>query len=289
MPEIAVKPLPQQVRATLRYVVPSDEPLYNYFSVEPPAGIAASNEVFEGHEVSISNLRDLESGARLDRHGFELAHFETRIDDIYDAQQRRETYDPEIEALVKRVTGARDVRVFNHFLRGEEAQRRDPHAITAPAASVHVDNTHASGPYWFDVIVGKDAEALRGRRFAIVNVWRPIKGPLQDRPLAVCDVHSTASDDFIVSKSISRVDEKGVHSSTGEISRTEIYSVAWNPQHRWYYAPNMQTDEVLLIKCYDSSMDGASRFTPHTAFDDPSMPDNALPRASIEVRTLVIW
>ena len=68
----------------------------------------------------------------------------------------------------------------------------------------------------------------------------------------------------------------------------EIYHLAHNPQHRWYYAPWMTPDEVLLIKGWDSLNDGRARFTPHGAFNQPDTPATAAPRESIEVRTLVV-
>jgi hypothetical protein len=67
-----------------------------------------------------------------------------------------------------------------------------------------------------------------------------------------------------------------------------IYTPASNPDHRWYYAADLMPDEVLLFKNYDSRKNVA-RYVPHTAFADPNMPADALPRASIEVRSLVIW
>ena len=67
----------------------------------------------------------------------------------------------------------------------------------------------------------------------------------------------------------------------------ETYGVKYNPAHRWFYIPEMRTDEVLLLKCYDSELDGRARFLPHTAFIDPTTPSDAPPRESIELRTLV--
>jgi hypothetical protein len=49
----------------------------------------------------------------------------------------------------------------------------------------------------------------------------------------------------------------------------------------------MATDEVLLLKCYDSKTDGRARFAPHTAFADPTTPPDAPLRESIELRALV--
>lgn len=275
------------VRAELTYTARTIEPLYNHYA-EPPVDRPLSNEIPETHVFTISNLRDLPEPATLDQHGFELTTFETAISDIYDHALRKTIYEPEVEALVKRVTGAIRVVVFNHFLRGEEAQRRDPAAIAAPATAVHVDNTANTGPVFFNSILGEEATALRGRRFALVNVWRPITGPLQDRPLALCDARSALPEDLMVSSTISRLDRNGIYSAHGRIERAEIYSVAFNPGHRWYYAPDMTPDEALLIKCYDSDPRTA-RFAPHSAFVDPTTPPDAPPRASIEVRTLVVW
>src|SRR5260370_31981325 len=96
-----------------------------------------------------------------------------------------------------------------------------------------------------------------GRRREPPSNRDAIRGPLRDAPLAVCDA------------------------TTGE-----IYRVKYNPAHRWFFVPEMQADEAILIKCYDSASEGA-RFTAHSAFEDPTAPADVLPRESIELRTLV--
>jgi hypothetical protein len=289
MNQVATQKTVRQVRSTLNYVTRLNEPLYNYYHVEPPAGKAASNEVKDTHGVLITSLRDVGEKPSLEAHGFELVSFKSSVGDIYDAADREAVFNPEVARLVKQHTGAAEVRIFFPFLRGEEAQRRMPGTITAPAGMVHVDYTHASGPWWFETMLGADASRVRGRRFAIINVWCPITGPLQDHPLALCDVRTTSPDDLIVSRSISSVDDKGLHATGGKIEETEVYSVAFNPAHRWYYAPDMMPDEALLLKNYDSQTEGVSRFSAHSAFADPTPPADALPRASIEVRALTIW
>ena len=113
---------------------------------------------------------------------------------------------------------------------------------------------------------------LRGR-VQIINLWRPIRGPLRDAPLAVCDAASVAFTDFVPSDLVYR-DRTG-----------ETYRVRYNPAHRWFYVPEMRVDEAILIKCYDSAEDKA-RFTAHSAFEDPTAPPDVLPRESIELRTL---
>lgn len=287
MASIAVSEV-RRVRATVNYVAPTDEPLYNYYFVPPPPGRSSSSEVAEPHEVAIHDLRDAED-ARLDVQGFELVPFRPAIDDIYDEAQRRLHFYPAVAALIRQRTGASDVRVFDPFLRGQEAARRNPGAITAPAGMVHVDYTHNSGPQWFDRILGAEADRLRGRRYAIINVWCPITGPLQDHPLAMCDARTIDASDYLVSYTCGRRDESGLATPDGDIYETETYALRHNPAHRWYYAPDMMPDEALLLKNYDSRTDDVARFSPHTAFDDPTAPSDRLPRASIEVRALAIW
>ena len=287
MAEAAEDTRTRQVTATLNYTARSDEPLYNFYLVDPPAGRAASNERPEPHEIVIRSLR--EENPRLETHGFELVPFSPSIEDIYDADERKARFDPAVAELVKQHTGASEVRVFDPFLRGPEAERRTPGAIAAPAGMVHVDYTHDSGPQWFERILGPDADRFRGRRFAIINVWRPITGPLRDHPLAMCDVRSVAPEDYVVSHICSRRDENGMAVPDGEVYETETYALNYSPAHRWYYAPDMMPDEALLLKNYDSRADHPSRFSPHTAFADPTTPPDRLPRASIEVRALAIW
>lgn len=109
------------------------------------------------------------------------------------------------------------------------------------------------------------------------NVWRPINVPAQDQPLAVCDASSIEQKDLIPTDLI---DEQ----RTGE-----IYSVAYNPEQRWFYFPDLQPGEAMLLKCYDSMEDGRARFTAHTTFTDPTAPADAPARESIEARTFAFF
>lgn len=106
----------------------------------------------------------------------------------------------------------------------------------------------------------------------MINLWRPIRGPLVDAPLAVCDAGSVEPGDLIPTDLI-------YQERIGE-----TYSVTYRASHRWYYFSRMRVDEVLLLKCYDSATDGRARFAPHTAFTDPTTPPDAPLRVSIELR-----
>jgi hypothetical protein len=71
----------------------------------------------------------------------------------------------------------------------------------------------------------------------MINVWRSIGGPQHDAPLAVCDALRVAPGDLVPQDLIYR-DRIG-----------EIHGLTYSPAHRWYYAPAMQADEALLLKC----------------------------------------
>ena len=107
-------------------------------------------------------------------------------------------------------------------------------------------------------------------------MWKPIRGPVRTTPLAVCDAQSLSQNDFVLT-------DLRYRDRTGE-----IYSIAFNEKHKWFYYPEMREDEAMLLKCYDSETDCA-RFTAHTAFDDPDSPADGPARESIEVRTLAFF
>lgn len=263
------------VVAELNYSAPIAERPRNY-TYEPPAGVPRSNVIPEPHRLAISDLRPIAPTLSLDREGFGLVTQKSAVRDFYDDTEVRDIYYPEAEAAIKAATGAERVFIFDHTVRrrvpGAE-DRRD--GMRQPVARVHVDHTETSGPQRVRDLIPDEAETLLRGRVQIINLWRPIRGPLLDSPLAVCDARTVSPRDLVPSDLIYR-DRVG-----------ETYQVLYNEAHRWFYAPAMLAEEALLLKCYDSKTDGRARFAPHTAFTDPNTPADALPRESIEIRSLV--
>ena len=234
----------------------------------------------EAHTVTISDMREIAEDLSVDREGFELLHHATAVKDLYDDDTVERAYLPEIEALLRKKFSASQVVIFDVTRRSDGGVgARNPEGLRGPASQLHVDYTTKSGPQRVKDILGED-EAARltasGARIIQINVWRPIRGPVERSPLALADAASTRQEDLIATDQIFP-DRVG-----------EIYNVAHGPSQRWYYAPRMTTNEVLLIKGWDSLDDGRARFTPHSAFNTPETRDNAPARESIEVRTLVI-
>ena len=183
----------------------------------------------------------------LDREGFALVEHHSAVRDFNDEAEVRRVYYAEAERLLVAATVPCGRTCSITPLRRRPSERpaldsgpRDQTGRRGPVGRVHNDFTAGSGLTRLRHELGQEAEALAGSRFAVVNVWRPIRGPVLDAPLAVCDARSVAPDDLIRSDLIYR-DRTG-----------EVYQVKHNPRHRWYYISALRTDEALLLKCYDS-------------------------------------
>jgi hypothetical protein len=263
------------IEAELNYAAPAAARPRSY-TFDPPPRVPRSTVVSEPHRVSIRDARPISDSLSLDQQGFEILHHKSAVKNFYDDEEVRAIYYPEAERVIRRASGAARVHIFDHTVRrrvpGAEDYRAGPRQ---PATRVHVDHTARSGPQRVRDLLPYEAEELLRGRVQVVNLWRPIRGPLLDTPLAMCDARSVDPRDLVPSDLI-------YQHRIGE-----TYAVTYNPAHRWFYVPRMRADEALLLKCYDSKTDGRARFLPHTAFTDPSTPPDAPPRESIELRTLV--
>jgi len=255
------------VEAALLHVASKDERPVNY-TFEPPPGVPWRTGNYVDVTLPIRDARPLADQLSVDVQGFEFLSAPSAFRDFQDAAAIKSLYHPECAALIKRITGAPVVLAYDHNVRSGAVERRTAEGVREVARRVHGDFTAGSGPKRAREeleAAGLDADRLLKSRFALINVWRPIVGPVLQKPLALCDARTVAREDLVRSDLI-HPGRKG-----------EIYSLAPNPAHRWYYVPKMRTDEVLLIKCFDSDGRRAS-FTPHGAFDDPNTPAGAAPR-----------
>jgi hypothetical protein len=263
------------ILAPINFIAPMTEKPYSY-NYEPPPGVPARNTREETHEVKIFDGRAVGDKLSLDREGFVLLHRPTAATDLYDEAEITRVYYPECERLIRKYTGASRVRVFDHIVRNA-ARMAKGSPVKGYAGRVHNDYTAWSAPQRVRDLMGEEAEELLRHRYAEINLWRPIRGPLLRSPLALCDAQ-TLSEENLVGSDLRYPDRTG-----------ETYAVTYNPAQRWYYFPKMQADEIVLIRCFDSARHGAARFSAHGAFDDPNTPDNAPPRESIETRALVFF
>jgi len=264
------------VTANVRYLRPGlARPVY--FASQGGADAALSIEAeFDDCLVTIADARKLQPPATLDREGFCLVRHVTDVKDFYTLDE--EQYEAEIRALVLGATGGESALVFDHTLRSDSPDVRGERTIREPASVIHNDYSDASAAKRLqDLLPIAEAEARLDKRFAIVNVWRSIRGPVINSPLALCDAGSARPEDFVAS-------ERRARDRIGELEL-----VTHNPAHSWYYFAEQQFDEALLIKTFDSAIDGRARRVAHTAFANPAAPPESPPRESIESRLVVFF
>jgi hypothetical protein len=263
------------ITAPLNFLVPmAEKPVaYNY---EPPPGTPLRTGPSVEYQVRIRDARPMIGRLSLDREGFVLLHHRSAVENFYDEDEILEVYYPECERVMREATGAARVVAFDHIVRNAQMSAKG-NAIKIPAKRVHNDYTAWSAPQRVRDLMGAEAEELLQHRFAINNLWRPIRGPVLESPLSLCDAQSLSAENLIASD-LKYPDRTG-----------ETYGVTYNPDQRYYYFPKMQTDEAVLIRCYDSALTGARRFSAHTGFDDPRTQPDAPSRESLEVRMLVFF
>ncbi|RPI45318.1 MAG: methyltransferase [Betaproteobacteria bacterium] len=266
----------ETLRASITYAVPTGEKLVNE-TFGPNNIRRRTSGAYEERLVEIQDARALRAELALDRQGFVLVDHPTRVRDFFDLEELKRVYYPEAIDLVKRVSGASRVVLFDHTLRSGDHDEREARLIREPVLAAHNDYTEWSGPQRVRDLLPEEAERLLARRFAIIQIWRSIADPIVRNPLAMADARSVATEDLHVS-------ERRYPDRVGQ-----TYRLSYNPSHRWFYFSAMRRDEALVFKVYDSMKDGRARFVPHTSFENPLAPADAPPRRSIEIRTLAFF
>lgn len=266
------------IRATLYFTDPAGAPPIALVH-QPGEGHDKRTGDYPPHEVTVHDGRAAPEPFTLDHDGFAFERLPTRVQNFYDEDEVKRVYYPEMDALLKRMTGAAKVVIFDHTCRIDDEGAQTQRSLRPPAKYVHNDFTEDSAAQRVrDLLAPDEAEARLQKRYGSINVWRPIKGPVETAPLAICDYRSLSRDDLVLSER---------HYPDGRVGR--IYHIAYNPDQRWTYFPHMETDEVVLLKCYDSLTDGTARWTGHGSFQDPTARPDAPPRESIEIRSMIFF
>ena len=229
----------------------------------------------EHHDVRIHDVRGVADRLSLEGNGFVFQRRPTAVRDFYDPDEVRRVYYPEIEALVKELTGASRVLIFGEIARSNAPGTPDGRL---PARGAHVDY-NAKTVRWFveSLIGGEEAARLLAGRHMLMNLWRPIR-TVEMTPLALCDAATVERGDLNPSTIFGGLNDKTRPSMEG-------FNLQYSPRHRWWYAPRMAPDEILAFRLFDTD-EGRLQWTGHTAFDDPTSPPDARPRESMEIRTI---
>jgi hypothetical protein len=268
---------PTDVVGSLAYLdATGDDACYRVYP--PSSGRPAHTPAMRRVDMRIADCRPIAAELDLDREGFQLR-------DALDADRVKADYYPEMAAWLRQLVGAEAVVVFDHNVRSAAGAALGQVGVRAPVDAVHDDYTETSGARRAAELLDAHGLAhLKDRRVAMINVWRPLHGPVLDLPLTLCAAPSVAPRDLVATPIH--------HYAEGRLDwpshSGDIYSARHNPAHRWYYVSAMQPGEVLVFKGYDSRKDVA-RYVPHTAFVHPDCPARFTPRESIEVRAVVVY
>lgn len=256
---------------------------YNY-AYEPPASAPWQNYVCDERELPIEDGRTSRAALSVHAGGFALFDAASPIRDFDDPARIVRDYYPAVAELALHASGATRAYVFDHLVRHVAPQARQlgfggvaRGQAAAANGCVHNDYTEASALARLPLVLGEALATAEGKRYAILNIWRPVRGPVLDTPLAVCDARTVDVRDLVVA-------EVRYPRRTGL-----IYLSRFSRQHRWTYFSAMDVDEALVFKQFDSRHGGVARFTPHAAFRHPDAPADALARISIEARCLVVY
>ncbi|KAI0542947.1 hypothetical protein GGR58DRAFT_509783 [Xylaria digitata] len=255
----------------------------------PPMPVRISDKTVTNERPTIAEpmvIRDItgeEDKYTLDKNGFHLRRQATQLhgDDFQDSELVKAKYYPEAEQLLKDITGAHRIHIFDHKVRvGPSNWHKlgEGNRVTrGPLFRAHVDQSYAGAELVLRRHFPDEADSLLKRRYQIINIWRPIKTIYKD-PLAVADARSVPDSDLLAA---SILYPRG--------SRDETWTMLPNNAHQWYFKNAQGPDEALLIKCFDSATrPGLARRAPHSAFEDPDMADSGH-RESIEARALVFY
>jgi hypothetical protein len=265
--------------AVLNYFSPPEDGSAPFNYVEnPPEGQPQRNYGVFAVEAPIRDIRGIESQYNLDKDAFAVVSNVPQSAERHfvDHESIKKNYYPEVEKLIlDHVPGSNRVFIFDHTVR-----RSDPNATRGPVSRVHIDQTLKSATQRVHHHLPEEADKLLQGRYRIINIWRPINGPVQASPLAFASSASFRNEDLVPV-------EHRYPDRTGETA-----GIKYNEEQQWHYLSGMQNNERLFLECFDSeALKSGSKVqggrVPHTAFQDLRTPEGAPGRESIEVRALV--
>lgn len=260
----------RDVTATIRYVVRGEKSTFH------AGDRARSYWPGEDHQVVIHDMRPERGSFALERNGFVVVDEPTDVTDFADSREKAR-YCSQAEDLVQRLTGAKKVISFGPIIR---TNATGTHGHNQPAFGAHVDyGARTVADFTRQILPAKEAEARLAGRHMLLNIWRPLV-MVESAPFALCDASTVEREDLF--------DSEIVGGLGGLDFSLWGFNLAYRPDHRWYWLPHMQPQQVFAFKLFDSDRE-AVQFTAHTAFEDPTAPPDAAPRQSIELRTIAFF
>ncbi|KAF8852499.1 hypothetical protein BDZ45DRAFT_678294 [Acephala macrosclerotiorum] len=263
-----------------------EKPYYCSVPLDPSQEHLRTNIVTESHQVSLIDLRQFKQSLDLETNGFQFLDCPRELQ-LELNESNVSFYLEGVAALVKSHLRAQYCFCYDHRFRKSGQPEQDPGIGSGtlstpdePAISTHADHTFEGGLRRIQRHIPKGYEpgVTSGKwRMRIINVWKPLFQQVEDYPLAFCDP-------FSVDRAIDFVATDRVMSSyVGE-----VYLMKYHAKQRWYWLTQQTPCEMSVFTSFDSDKKNSASFVPHASFKDPSAPENAPARQSIEARYIVL-
>jgi hypothetical protein len=275
LPEIATK---------ITYLLPTSTINRRFWA----PGEEYNTGTYAPYDVTVRNAR-LAGPFTLDVHGFELGRYPSDVTDWEANYGPNTPYAAQVEEIAKAMSGADLIVPMGGQVRSSGLTGA---LVQPPAAEAHVDFTTKTARMVADRMYRiARPEGAGFDRFICFSLWRCLTPGPQDMPLALCEGGSVRDDEGTHN---TKVDVDVIPTGDalfapieGEEDMVAATIFRHSPDHRWWYFPDMTSDEVIFIKFHDSDHSRAWR-APHTAFRDTSRPD-AQERRSIEYRAVAFF
>jgi hypothetical protein len=161
----------------------------------PPDGFPSANIRLERHSVSIRNIRDCIEPFSFAEHAFQILPFHSRMSyaDFDDNEVVKAVFLREAANKLREFLGAQKVQIFEHTVRKRHEifpiSTGEAYRWNQPTSIAHVDTTTS---WALDMArqLNPGNLDIRKHRIQCVNMWKPLKGPVKDWPLALCNPSS---------------------------------------------------------------------------------------------------
>lgn len=277
---------PQTTRATVRFFAGTTDSLRPVLDFQP--GNHTTNlKPSDQSIVDVMDIRFFDPPTQLAQEGCEWVRSTTKLREadlmVGDAKTVKsvieDMYFKECAQLVKRCVNARKAVAYHYRHREQKSDPDDIQGFSSkPVLQFHIDNDSTTAERNLRNTLGDaEAESWLGRRWGIINIWRPLGDVVRQYPLALLD-----SREYDVEKA-------AVEIRTTSNYKSHFLGLKELPEYKFYYVSNMAPDEALLFVDYDSGSQSRVSGLGHGAMFDHNSSSDVPLRRSIEVRVLVLY
>jgi hypothetical protein len=274
----------QAVPGELSYLAPESTVLRRFTA----PGMSVNTGIYRSYVMPVHNGRPISDRFTLERNGFEIIEHRTGVTDFTDREEVDRVYVGEVADFVTSYTGADRVATLGWMLRRSVAPAE--HASQPQAALVHNDFSVVGARERAETAYTSHFPGGAGfHRALITSLWRVFSPPPQDWPLALCDYTSVGPDEGLNNRMylVDEIPDDLYMDMPPDAPGASGFEFHHNPNHRWWYFPDMTRDEILFFKLNDSDESLAWR-VPHSAFHDKNAKATQ-PRHSIEFRSIAYF